>query len=421
MQALNCCILSSGNALPMSPTDRDDVNSTWTLGYCTNVHAGTDLESIRGNLDRFAVPVRSSVFGEQPMGVGLWIPAEASHSLVAGDTAAQFADWLGQRKLTPYTINGFPYDNFHQPVVKHRVYKPAWWDPARLEYTQALATILAALLPADQTGSISTLPLGWPDAQGGAAAIELAGVHLRQLADHLKSIEKSTDRRILVAIEPEPGCVIDRAEDLVAFFEKQLPDAKHRRYLSVCHDICHSAVMFEDQKEVLDQYAAAGITVGKVQVSNAIEINWSYMAAGRRGEAMEQLASFAEDRYLHQTGRRDESGGFSLAEDLPQIIQDDASTLTDTVWRVHFHVPIFLERFGHLSTTRETIDRCLAVLASGDGPEFTGHTEVETYAWSVLPEAMRKRGLVEDIAHEMQWLNSLLAGRDTDSQTETNR
>lgn len=396
------------------------VNSTWTLGYCTNVHAGTDLDSIRANLDRFAVPVRTSVFGTQPMGVGLWIPAEASRSLVAGDTAAQFADWLRQRSLTPYTINGFPYDNFHQPVVKHRVYDPPWWEKSRLEYTRDLATILGHLLPAEQTGSISTLPLGWPNDKVGSAAIEQSGLHLRQLAEHLESIEKSSGRRIVVAIEPEPGCLLDRAEDVVAFFEKHLPDSNHRRYLAVCHDICHSAVMFEDQANVLGRYAAAGVTVGKVQVSNAIEVDWSYMSTARRQEAMEQLSNFAEDRYLHQTGRCGHAGGFSLAEDLPQIVHEDAAALTDACWRVHFHLPVFLERFGHLNTTREAIATCLTILASADAPNFTGHTEIETYAWGVLPEAMRKRGLVEDIASEMRWLKQLLTEQNTRLQGETN-
>ncbi len=45
------------------------------------------------------------------------------------------------------------------------------------------------------------------------------------------------------------------------------------------------------------------------------------MAIGRRREAIEQLWQFAEDRYLHQTGRRTESGDFELAEDLPELLE----------------------------------------------------------------------------------------------------
>jgi hypothetical protein len=74
--------------------------------------------------------------------------------------------------LVAYTINGFPQDDFHQKVVKHRVYRPAWWEPARLEYTRDLVRILDRLLPSGVSGSISTLPIGWgSDALDGAGSI----------------------------------------------------------------------------------------------------------------------------------------------------------------------------------------------------------------------------------------------------------
>jgi ABC-type uncharacterized transport system YnjBCD ATPase subunit len=36
--------------------------------------------------------------------------------------------------------------------------------------------------------------------------------------------------------------------------------------------------------------------------------------------------------------------------------------------------------------------------------DFSGHLEVETYAWTVLPAEMRQHGLAEDIAAELRWL-----------------
>ena len=129
------------------------------VGYCTNVHAGVDLDAIRTNLDRYAVAVRDAGDSED-LGVGLWIPAEAARTL-AGDSSG-FARFLRDRRLKPFTINGFPYDNFHKEVVKHQVYIPTWADPARSQYTCQLADILADLLedePEEVVGSISTLPL----------------------------------------------------------------------------------------------------------------------------------------------------------------------------------------------------------------------------------------------------------------------
>lgn len=409
-----------------------------STGYCTNVHAGTDLQSIKQNLDDYATPVRQKLRSKN-LGVGLWIPDQASRQLAGGEVAG-FADFLTQRELNPFTINGFPFDNFHQEHVKQRVYLPAWWDARRLEYTQRLAEILRFLLPGDDCiGSISTLPIGWPDnpfelgpfelgpfdsgpldsqpfesehAVDNKSLIAIAGENFRRLSAFLQKLEKQSGRRIVVAIEPEPGCILDTIGDMIAFFAKELPDDSHRRYITACHDICHSAVMMEDQADVIGKYAAAGIGIGKVQVSSAIVVDWLSMSNEDKGAALMQLSQFAEDRYLHQTGCRSSNGGFQLATDLPELLAASRGESLDQWdrWVIHFHVPIFLERFGNLTTSRDDVLACLRALSEHAGRvEFTGHLEVETYAWTVLPESMRSNGLAEDIAGELAWLHEQLA------------
>lgn len=385
--------------------------SNQTIGYCTNVHAGVDVVSIRRNLEQYAVPARVSV-GSTELGVGLWIPAQAAAEIAAD--AEGFKSFLSEQRLHPFTINGFPFDNFHQKVVKHAVYRPTWWQPERLEYTKQLADVLAILLPESQAvGSISTLPIGWPSEVESPSQLATAGANLREIAGYLANLESRCGRRIVIAIEPEPGCILDTTQDVIDWFDTHLPDESHRRYLTVCHDICHSAVMMEPQADVLRRLADAGIAIGKVQVSNAIVADWQGMSVGRRREAVDQLREFAEDRYLHQTGRRSESGQFELAEDLPLLL-DQLPPQGDPVsgeekWVVHFHVPIFLDRFGHLTTSQSDVLECLRTIVSRDsGIDFTGHFEVETYAWTVLPESMRKAGLAEDIAHEIKWLRHAL-------------
>ncbi len=270
------------------------------------------------------------------------------------------------------------------------------------------------LLPEDQTlGSISTLPIGWSNDEVTDAELATAGENFRDLAGYLEQIEAKTGKRIVVAIEPEPGCILDTTDDVVLWFAKQLPQSDHRRYITVCHDVCHSAVMMESQTAVIQRLAAEGITLGKVQISSAVVADWNSMAIERRKEAIDQLRQFAEDRYLHQTGRRTKSGEFELVEDLPQLLENVATqgdpVRGDEKWVVHFHVPIFLERFGHLGTSHKDVIECLAaVLSSETSIEFTGHLEIETYAWSVLPEAMRKRALADDIASEVKWLRDAI-------------
>src|SRR5262249_30448605 len=131
------------------------------VGYCTNVHAGADLATTRANLERHALAVKARYSPTQPMGVGLWLSAVAARTRLADGQSSAFADWLRGVGLVPFTLNGFPHGDFHQKVVKHRVYEPTWYDPARLDYTLDLITIHDALLPPGMEGSISTLPIAW--------------------------------------------------------------------------------------------------------------------------------------------------------------------------------------------------------------------------------------------------------------------
>jgi hypothetical protein len=159
--------------------------------------------------------------------------------------------------------------------------------------------------------------------------------------------------------------------------------------------------MFEDQQDALARYAAHGIRVGKVQVSSAASVDFDLLTGPDRQRAKEALSSFAEDRYLHQTTVRSSTGGEKFFEDLPLALR---STSAAGLWRVHFHLPIYLERFGLISTTRDEIRKCLQ--ATVQHPDLR-HFEVETYAWSVLPPELRQPELADGIAAELKWFASL--------------
>jgi hypothetical protein len=378
---------------------------TTQLGYCTNVHAGVDLEQTQANLERFALAVKRRFSPEAPMGVGLWLSASAARGLLEGKRLPEFAAWLAEVGLVPFTLNGFPYGDFHRRVVKHDVYKPTWLEPARAGYTSDLFTILHRLLPPGLDGSISTLPLAWGKPAASAAQRDTAATALRRLAGQLATLEKETGRRICLCLEPEPGCLLQRSTDVVRFFQDHLlrgPDeAAVRRHLTVCHDICHAAVMFEDQTEVLQRYQDAGIGVGKVQVSSAVALDLTRLQPGDRAAALRQLGSFAEDRYLHQTMVRSRVGAAPVFhEDLPAALATTAPAGGAGEWRVHFHVPIYLQRFGYLDAMQQPILDCLRFVAAHD---TTNHFEVETYAWGVLPVELQQPDLAAGIAEEMAW------------------
>lgn len=387
------------------------------LGYCTNVHAGTSLVETRANLERHALAVKSRYSPNQPMGVGLWLSAQAAEELLLSHGEHEFAEWLADRGLVPYTLNGFPYGDFHQAIVKHRVYEPTWWQPQRLHYTMQLAEMLDAILPLGLEGSISTLPVAWGTPCPDRGELEQAAAHLRQAAAWLAQLEQESGRLIYLCLEPEPGCVFSFADDAVHFFQWQLfghdDEPAVRRHIRICHDICHAAVMFEDQCEVLQKYAAAGIEVGKIQVSAALRMALDLFeppANEARASAVKQIAKFAEDRYLHQTVVR-RGGDDVFYEDLPLALAVETDDLRGE-WRVHFHLPIYLQEFGRLRTTQEQIGECLAAARRHTSCK---HYEVETYAWGVLPPELRQPELAAGIAEELVWFEQAVMDISTEN------
>ena len=390
----------------------------YSLGYCTNVHAGGTLHEMRANLEQHAVRVKELYSPTRPMGIGLWLSAAAAKELVETKQVASFRDWLAERGLVPYTMNGFPYGNFHEQVVKHRVYQPTWWDEPRLAYTRELVDILHEILPAGLEGSISTLPIAWGTPCMDLEQTQTAAEQLRIAAHHMHQLEERTGRLIYLCLEPEPGCVFTFADDAVHFFTWQLfqgPDAEIiRRHIRICHDVCHAAVMFEDQEEVLRKYQAAGIEVGKIQVSAALRMDLSTINESSlhisAEQAVHELGQFAEDRYLHQTVVKNPLDEL-FYEDLPLAINSHGEGDLGE-WRVHFHVPIYLKEFGLLQSTQEQIDECLAAL-----PKYSScqHLEVETYAWGVLPKELQHAELADGIAQELKWLDQARAKIDASS------
>lgn len=381
------------------------------LGYCTNVHAGANLAEMRKNLSEHATEVRRLFSPDESMGIGLWFSAKSAEQLVNDKQVDDFRSWLEEQRLVPFTFNGFPYGDFHQESVKHAVYLPTWEQPERVAYTLLLVDILDQLLPEGMNGSISTLPIAWESSFPKQAASNLVKV-----AGQLHRLREESGRHIRLCIEPEPGCALQYSSDFVKFYEQHIDAAvvtagigesfAVRDYLTVCHDSCHASVMFEPQVDAITNYRNAGIGIGKVQVSSAIEIPFSGMDSDSQKQSVEQLRVFAEDRYLHQTVcRNDDTGKTGFHEDLPKALAGTKAGDLRETWRVHFHVPLFLKEFGMLRSTQDETVECCKLLAAD--PLVTDF-EVETYAWGVLPKSLKFENLAEGISREMAWAKKLV-------------
>lgn len=385
---------------------RNVLGANTVTGYCTNVHAGNSYMNMLANLEAYAVDVKKAASPNAPMGIGLWLAHNAAAQVISENRIDELKHWLAERELLAYTLNGFPHGNFHDRVVKHKVYHPEWCDAERLDYTINLTRILAGILPSGaKEGSISTLPIGWRDSiQASDQKSFAAAQNLVQLTEHLEKLEGQTGKLIHIDIEPEPGCFFDTSQDLIDFFKDEVlligNEVLIHRYLRVCHDICHAAVMYEPQTQALENYRAAGIEVGKVQISSALVAPFDKLDDFSRVEAFEQLKAFAEDRYLHQTVAK--TAGSHFYEDLPAALRAfEGAPPPASEWRVHFHVPLFLHGVGLLETTQDEVLDCLSIVAAKTNCH---HFEVETYAWGVLPDDLRADNLSLGIADELMWL-----------------
>lgn len=365
------------------------------LSYCTNVHPAEDLDGMVRQLREYSGPIRRQA-GLDVLGVGLWLPAGLARRLArSADDLATLREVLTAEGLQLHTINAFPYGGFHNEVVKLDVYKPTWAERERLEYTLDCAEVLAALLPDNTAGSISTLPLAWRNPWTQTDDDDATSA-FAELSFRLRELEERTGKTVRIAVEPEPGCVLDTVDDVVGWLGARIDRGVDPKYIGLCVDTCHLAVSFADPADAVSHIEAAGLRVVKIQASAALHVPDPSSAAARAA-----LRAFAEPRYLHQVREQGEYG-ILAADDLTEALD----TLPGRApWRVHFHIPLHHIPSAPLETTAAVLRRTVAEVSRRHyGREV--HLDIETYTWSVLPGG--QVGIVDGIAAEIGWAESHL-------------
>ena len=393
------------------------------LTYCTNIHPGESWEEVRANLERYVLAVRTRVAPDREFGIGLRLSARAAEALAEPRELDAFREFLDRHALYVFTLNGFPHGVFHGVRVKEAVYLPDWLDEARLAYTDRLATLLAALLPAepDLEGSVSTVPGAFRARVRGEADVARMADHMLRHVATLHRIREDTGKTIALALEPEPCCYLETVGETVAFFERWLfsrpavlrfaelagldrtaAEPALRRHAGVCLDACHMAVQFEEPRAALDAVRAAGIRIAKVQLSAGLAVRFD----GADAAILRALRPFAEGVYLHQVVER-RDGRLTRYLDLPAALGAAAAAEPGArEWRVHFHVPLFRGELGPFRNTQGVLRELLGVL----GREARcAHLEIETYTWEVLPEEYRSEDIVTAVTRELQWVLETLS------------
>ena len=389
------------------------------LTYCSNIHAGESWREVRANIETHVVAVRDRLVPGGRFGVGLRLSAQAAAELSEPAVLAEFKVFLDRRGLYVFTLNGFSHGRFHGTRVKERVYQPDWRESERLRYSNLLADLLAALLPDEPAlaGSVSTVPGMFKPALLSRHDVDLMVGNLVRHVAHLVALRRRTGRLIALALEPEPSCFLETIDEVIDFFEHELrgPTAVRRvmeltglersgaasalhDHLGVCLDLCHAAVEFEDPKQCIERLERASITVHKMQVSAGLvlpRLDFEMLAA---------LAHFDDPVYLHQVVQQGPEG-LARFVDLPLALGSRPSATTNREWRVHFHVPIFLDRLPPFASTQPFVR---AVLAMHRAKPVSPHLEVETYTWDVLPEPYRCGNVDDAVARELAWVRAEL-------------
>jgi sugar phosphate isomerase/epimerase len=391
------------------------------LTYCLNVHPGESWAANFAAIRNHTLPIRDLVSPSRPFGLGLRLSHQAALTLESPDRLEEFRQFLLDNNLYVFTINGFPYGNFHGAPVKSSVYSPDWHTTERLDYTLRLARLLAVLLPENIDGSISTVPLTYsPLSSSSSFPIPeprtlnpepFLAHNLADLALALHKIQCDTGRELHLGLEPEPDCLLATPDDAIRFFEtiliplgaprlaaqsgcsRSAAESLLLRHIGICLDTCHMAVEFLSPADSIDQILKAGIRLSKLQLSAAIETNGTPAALTR-------LRDFCEPVYLHQTRIMDTSTGItSRYPDLAVALAAESAN-ENAIWRTHFHIPLNFEGNPPLRSTSGLLDDAFWKKAQQSG---VSHYEIESYTFSVLPPDLKAATIEQSVAREFEW------------------
>lgn len=388
---------------------------TACLGYCMNIFPAPSYGQMLENLTTKPTGILAALgrnLGN--LGIGMWLANPHLTTMQAkGEETWQreIEQALAVARADIFTLNGFPFGNFHAKQVKETVYHPNWSTAERLQYTLDLAEWLVrygSQRPAYL--SISTVPIAYRAHWQPSMADVCAG-HLVTVICKLAELEDRCGKQVAVALEPEPDCVIDDLASTLTFWEDfirrkvvpQLPGATEeererllQRHLGICLDTAHCAVVGDDPLVMLEELHRNHIRVVKIQVSTAM-----YTDVQSGNGAREILSGYGSDTYLHQTRVVPESGCQVVAyPDLPQALEAPAP---DGLWRIHYHVPITWEgEGGVLTSSRSLLSPQFFNTAVACGVE---HFEIETYT---LPNFLSQTHQLENvIAEEIRIVESL--------------
>jgi hypothetical protein len=388
------------------------LNHGLNLAYCTNVHRGETWRETLDSLQKYALAVREKICPRDLFAIGLRLSNQAAMELSDRKTLLAFQKWLEKNSCYIFTINGFPFGQFHGMRVKEQVYLPDWTSPARLDYTNLLFDLLAKLLPAGIDGSVSTLPGSFKEFISSREKEIAIRENIFRCVEHISRLAEKSKHKLHLGLEPEPLGLFENSTETISFFEQLRAEHKNDprldEFLGVNYDCCHFAIEFEKPRNAIAALQDAGIKISKIHLSSALKTKATK-------EARDALKKFTDDVYLHQVIARGENGKLKFFRDLPDALavkNSQPSILNpqrSEEWRIHFHVPLHAPAAPPFENTNDHLLGVLDLLAKN--PRLSPHLEMETYTWEVLPPELKSRDVVEQLVAEYDWILPQLAER----------
>jgi len=393
-------------------------NGLGHLTYSTLVHPADNWDQLWTSLNTYLPRVKARVSPDAPFGVCIRLAAPTAELLAASAVErAKLKRFLADHDLYVYTVNAFPYGAFKGTIVKEQVYEPDWRTEARTRYTIDVADILADITRADIAPSIQTAPLGFKPNVTGPDVIASYTEHVLRVAAHLVQLEARTGRTVTLAIEPEPHCFLETTDETVAYFTGHLytgaaagrlaqlaaiplseAHVALRRHIGIVFDIGHQAVGFEHIPTSLQTLVDASVPIFKLQEVAAMHIPEVTQAA------VDALAQYARTVYLTQTVEK-KNGRLTKFLNVEDAFAAWKADPGPREWRIHFHVPVFLEDLGPFRTTRFALEEALAVHKA---TPLSRQLEIETYTWDVLPDHLKTGDIVDYVCREIEWVKGQL-------------
>jgi hypothetical protein len=391
------------------------------LTYSTLVHPADTWDELWQSLTTYLPAVKRRICPDAPFGVSLRISAKCAERLADDASArARLRTFLSDHDMYPYTVNAFPYGPFKAGPVKELVYEPDWRTDERARYTMRVADILADLTPAGIVPSIQSPPCGFKPRVSGPEVVDAYTRQLLGVVAHLVRLEQRTGRTVTLALEPEPCCFLEVISEVIDYFTRHLYTDRSadvlarstgltgaqaadalRKHLGTVYDICHQAVEYEDIAASLGSLAKAGIPVFKLQAAAAVWIPEVTQ------DTVDALKAYDDPLYLHQTVER-KDGRLTRFIELSDAFAAWERDPGPREWRIHFHVPVFLENLGAFRTTRSAIEEALRVHRAS---RVSDQLEIETYTWDVLPEDLKTGDITDYVVRELEWVKSELGAK----------